>query len=777
MNGLRLNVFRGSLARWLTFSFASLALLAVVMATISVWAVRFIDGTLAQAMSRMDTAMLSVQIRSESLVLTELIRVYVLAATDDPDVHDKIVAQQARLDVLIQQAIESTDANDVDESMAISQVRQYLIAFGSQADRVLETFDAQQTLDSATETHLAILIQNYQRPLLAALEDFEQFEAVRVAEAREKARRIVQATAQGLMIVVLVVLTAAVLLSRQVLTQIVAPLRTLQAGVQTIREGRLDRPIELDHEDEIGRVARALNAMSREVRQYQEHLEELVEARTVELDQARKMAESANRAKSAFLASMSHELRTPLNAVLGFSELLLHAPNLTPEQREYLGIIGRSGEHLLGLINDVLDLSKIEAGRLELMPEVFDLHEMLLGLGEMFSLRAEQKELTVVFDFEPDVPHYIRADQRKLRQVLINLLGNGVKFTKKGGIRLSVKYPELDVGVQELALIKPNSRMLEFIVHDTGVGIVSDELGRIFEAFVQTASGLRTGQGTGLGLSISREYVRMMGGDIFVESEPGKGSRFHFTIQIEVPSLTEIDAVMVNTSRSRIFKLVENYQAPDGGPFRILVVDDVAASCELLIDLLQPLGFAVRAAADGREGVETWETWQPHLVFMDLRMPVMDGDTAIREIRSRMSSRDTAIKTVIVALTASAFEVSDVMLPEGCDDFIRKPYREITIAKMLEKHLGVQLMYDESTSTLTPVDDDDLNAQIQNLPLEWRNQMRLVTLQGDITTAEDLINRIRADMPQLAEHLMELAYNFEHDAILALIPQDTGGSI
>lgn len=348
---------------------------------------------------------------------------------------------------------------------------------------------------------------------------------------------------------------------------------------------------------------------------------------------------------------------------------------------------------------------------------------------------------------------------------------------KRGGIRLSVKYPELDVGVQELALIKPNSRMLEFIVHDTGVGIVSDELGRIFEAFVQTASGLRTGQGTGLGLSISREYVRMMGGDIFVESEPGKGSRFHFTIQIEVPSLTEIDAVMVNTSRSRIFKLVENYQAPDGGPFRILVVDDVAASCELLIDLLQPLGFAVRAAADGREGVETWETWQPHLVFMDLRMPVMDGDTAIREIRSRMSSRDTAIKTVIVALTASAFEVSDVMLPEGCDDFIRKPYREITIAKMLEKHLGVQLMYDESTSTLTPVDDDDLNAQIQNLPLEWRNQMRLVTLQGDITTAEDLINRIRADMPQLAEHLMELAYNFEHDAILALIPQDTGGSI
>ncbi|MBN1872781.1 MAG: response regulator [Anaerolineae bacterium] len=515
-----------------------------------------------------------------------------------------------------------------------------------------------------------------------------------------------------------------------------------------------------------------------------------------ELIQAKENAEAANRAKSVFLANMSHELRTPLNAVLGFSELISHAPNLTQEQRENLDIIERSGAHLLALINDVLDLSKIEAGRETLQPEVFDLHEMLLGLGEMFSLRAEQGGLTMVFDFASSVPRHIYADQGKLRQILINLLGNAVKFTRKGGITMKVENREWrteerksQTGNQEVSdenqgtdfhssfsiLDTPPPIQLHFEVKDTGVGIAPDEIDKVFEAFVQTESGQLSRQGTGLGVPISREYVRLMGGDLTVQSEVGVGSVFSFDIQAEVVDVArEVDA---RTAR-RVIGL-----EPGQPVYRILIVEDDEASRVLLVKLLTPLGFDVCEAVNGEEAVAISERWQPHLIFMDMRMPRMDGYEATRRIKSRIN-KSSHQYPIIVALTASAFEEErEGILAEGCDDFVRKPFRESAIFEVLTRHLGLRFIHasvEAETASLTThaekvwpgndkLDSDIIEAQIKALNPAWIEEIHQAILEGDLEWMETLIVQIKSQMPQLAGQLTQWLYNFEYTKILELI--------
>lgn len=396
------------------------------------------------------------------------------------------------------------------------------------------------------------------------------------------------------------------------------------------------------------------------------------------LQKAMEAAQVASLAKSQFLSHMSHELRTPLNVVLGFTQLMSRTRPLSIKQQDYLNMISRSGEHLLTLINDVLELSKLEAGRTTLSSNDFDLSALLDDLYQMFQFKAEMKGLQLHFEKAIDLPHHIHTDERKLRQVLMNLLSNAVKFTEEGSVVLRV-----DAGGGMWHVGEKPAYALHFEVEDTGPGIAPDELDYLFEPFMQTEAGRRSQEGTGLGLPISYKFVQLMGGDITVESRPEAGSIFRFTVQ----------AYRVQGS---------NKQGPlchrqvigleDGqSTYRILVVEDKLENRQLLTELLQPIGFQVKSGANGQEAIDLWLQWSPHLIWMDLQMPILDGYEATKQIKA--IGQNTP---VIIALTGSVFEEERaVALAAGCDDFVRKPFRTEMIFEKMAEYLGVRYMYTE----------------------------------------------------------------------------------
>lgn len=474
-----------------------------------------------------------------------------------------------------------------------------------------------------------------------------------------------------------------------------------------------------------------------------------------ELQHAKDAADMANRAKSVFLSNMSHELRTPLNAILGFTQLMDRDPNLTFDQRENLGIINRSGEHLLALINDVLEMSKIEAGRVTLQEESFDLYRLLDTLEEMFRLRAEDKGLVLNFERNENVPQYVHTDEGKLRQVLMNLLSNAVKFTDEGGVALRVTR-----------VIEAQRLIVE--VEDTGPGILAEDVEAVFEPFMQSESGQRSLEGTGLGLSISRQFVRLMGGDITVSSVMGQGSIF----RLELPILVDfMDRVELARPSRRVLGL-----EPGQAAYRLLIVDDRKSTRQLLVKLLRPVGFDVREAVNGCEAVELWESWDPHLIWMDMRMPVMDGYEATRQIKATEKGQ----KTVIVALTASAFEEDrETILAAGCDDIVRKPFRKEEIFDKLTEHLGVCFVYAEDL--VRPVPASFANSQdvlapasLAVLPPGWTAELKQATIKADLNQILSLVEQIREQDAALAESLTYLANNFEYQTILTFI-QEAGG--
>ena len=455
-------------------------------------------------------------------------------------------------------------------------------------------------------------------------------------------------------------------------------------------------------------------------------------------------AETANQAKSDFLANMSHELRSPLNAILGFTHILKES-SLNADQKEKLEIIYNSGEHLLALINDILDISKIEAGRVTLSESEFDLYRLLDELQQMFYSTASTKGLQLKVVRSPELPRIVYSDRLKLRQILINLLSNALKFTAAGTVTLSVS--------------KSAEEKLTFAITDTGFGIAAKDQARLFDAFVQTETGLHAHEGTGLGLAISREYVHLLGGELTVTSAVGKGSTFTF----------DISATLVETALT----INESYQSPAIGrviglalnqpTYRILIVDDVDLNRKLLTYLLTNAGFEVQEAINGKDAVVRWQDWRPHLIWMDLRMATMGGEEATRAIKSL----DTENQTRIIALTASVFDDNRVAaLASGCDDFVIKPVRATEIFDKIAQHLNVRYQYAEAIpethgELVTP-------AALSQVSDEWKHALTQATLDLDDEAILALVEQLPPDQQALAQTIEKHVKNLAYKALLSL---------
>jgi signal transduction histidine kinase len=535
----------------------------------------------------------------------------------------------------------------------------------------------------------------------------------------------------------------------------------------------------IEHQLMIRQLSIELQEKQNQLQEQNEQLQQEIQERK----RAEEEAAAANQAKSEFLANMSHELRTPLNAILGFSQLMNRDPQLRAEQREYVEIINRSGEHLLELISEILDLSKIEAGRITLNERNFDLYRLLDNLEEIFQIKAAQKNLEFIFIVNSDVPQYIKADEQKLRSCLLNLLSNAIKFTNYGSVILTVEKSE-DL-----------ESFLHFAVNDTGVGIAPKEMDTVFDAFVQTSAGVALAEGTGLGLAITKKFVQLMGGEITVSSVLGEGTTFQFSIKLTEAGLYEVMMPL----RQRVIGL-----EPGQESYRILVVDDTKANRLLLVKLLEPIGFEVREAANGLEAVALWESWQPHLILLDTRMPVMGGVEAIKQIRAReremrrwgdeessdfspsphlcvlpssASSAQCHLSTIIITLTASVFEEKrGEILGAGSNDFLRKPFSEEIIFEKISQHLGVLYLYEELPQKATTTrnfnsasrQDSFLLNELAAMPTSWVADIHQAANKLREESVFELIEQIPETAEALAIALMGLAHDFRLDEIVRL---------
>ncbi|HCY86441.1 MAG TPA: hypothetical protein DHV36_14995, partial [Desulfobacteraceae bacterium] len=495
-----------------------------------------------------------------------------------------------------------------------------------------------------------------------------------------------------------------------------------------------------------------------------------------DLEIARDAAESANRAKSTFLANMSHELRTPLNAILGFSQLMGDDKGLSRTQKENLRIINSSGEHLLALISDILDMSKIEAGRIVLKESVFDLAQFMEKIDDMLRAMANEKGLTLSFDLSADLPAGIRTDKARLRQVLVNLIVNGLKNTEKGGVRVMVA-PEEETGKQrdrrqDSESSKGDEMVLRFTVTDTGKGIAPEFQHQVFEPFLQLGTGsrgegTRGGEGSGLGLSICRTLVNLMGGEIRLESDAGKGSSFSFSIRAGTGKSPREDSSegQASAGTCRIHRL-----APGLDEIRVLVVDDSDNNRKLLATILERAGFSVKEASGGAEALAITDDWSPHLVWMDIQMSGMDGLTATRHLRSKGRSD---IK--VIGISASAFEEDRAAcLDAGCDDFISKPANPARVMDKMNLHLGDVLVCSEKMPV--PVDIQDTGpltpAAVAGLPDDLQEALEKAVFDFDYEMTVAVVEKIKAKTPSLGRQLSACAAGYQFGVLQSLFQKE-----
>ena len=524
--------------------------------------------------------------------------------------------------------------------------------------------------------------------------------------------------------------------------------RHIAAAGQTYfgADGRAARMLGVNQDVTAHRLAQ------QELLRHRDHLEEAVAERTRAWQSAAADALAASRAKSLFLSNMSHELRTPMNAIIGFSTLMQRAPALSDGQRQDLAIISRSGEHLLSLINDLLDVAKIEAGRVSCEPLPYDLHALTRELVDMMGERAESKGLALRLEQSAQLPRYLCGDAGKLRQVLINLLGNAVKFTARGGVVLRLAGG--GTAAAPLLLVE---------VEDSGQGIAPAEQAAIFEPFVQ-ADGAALQEGTGLGLTITRQFVQMMGGTIELSSTPGLGSVFRLALPLVAARAADVAAPA--PPQRQVLRL-----APGQPAWRILVVEDQAENAQLIARLLEGAGFDVEVACDGQAGVAAFARWLPHFIWMDRRMPLMDGIEACRRIRALPGGAQVRI----VGLTASILpEEKGELLNAGMDDIVSKPYRQEAIFNCMARLLDLRYLYEEDAPAVA--DAGPALARLAGLPLEQRMALRQALFDLDDAALAQLVDGVARVDAALGAALAQHVAQSHHSAILQALHLNPKGN-